>query len=138
MSDIPPPPPLGAEAYQGGGSGPQNENDKLMAAVAHAAPILDFGSGVLGAVIILVWFFGFKDKTTPFIEQHLKQSIYFLIGSWVLYVAGFIIFAVTCIGGVLLFPIMLFVLVMRVMAAIKAFAGEQYQYPMVGNWTFLG
>jgi len=144
MSDIPPPPPPSDPGYSSppspsGGSGPDNENHKLMGAVAHAAPLLDFGSGFVGTVIVLVWYFGFKEKASPFVLSHLKQSIYFLVASWVLYIIGIILAVVTCgIGGFLFLPIIIVVLIMRILAAIKAYAGEGYQYPMVGNWSFLG
>jgi|JI8StandDraft_1071087.scaffolds.fasta_scaffold33837_2 uncharacterized membrane protein len=142
MSDIPPPPPPVDAAYDSpsssGSGGPENENDKLMAAVAHAAPLLDLGSGIAGTVIVLVWFFGFKEKTTPFIAAHLKQSIYLLVASFALFVTCFLIGAVTCVGFLLFFPAAILILVLRIMAAMKAYAGEDYRYPVVGGWSFLG
>jgi len=111
----------------------------MKAAIAHALPFADVITGFLGTVGLIVMYVVMKDKEPPFVVEAMKQSIYLLIATWCVFVVVAVAAVVTCgIGGLLGIPVAIALIVVRIMAAMKVYAGEPYQYPFIGKWTFLG
>ena len=93
--------------------GPVGPEDKQMALIAHVSNIFFFGIGPL--VIYLM-----KKDGSKFVAFHALQSLYFSI-------AAFVIGTVTC--GVGFLPM----IILNIIAAMKANEGEMYEYPVVGE-----
>lgn len=139
MSDMPPPPTPLDPGMGGGTSGNSNPDARLKAAIAHVLPLADGATGILGTVGIIIMYFMMKDKEPSFVVEAIKQSLYMLVAQWVLAIIVIILAVVTCgIGGVLVVPVAIVLIVIRVIAAMKSYNGEDYRYPVIGNWTFLG
>ena len=94
-------------------NGPVSGEEKQMAMFAHASNIFLWGIGP-----VLIYFL--KKDTSKFVHFHALQSIYMMI-------AGFLLTCITC--GIGAFP----VLIINVIAAMKANNGEMYEYPVVGE-----
>lgn len=138
MSEMPTP-PSPFEAGAGGGGSESNPDAKMKGAVAHALPLADIATGFLGTVGLIVMYVVMKDKEPPSVVEAMKQSLYLLIATWLAGVVVVIAAVVTCgVGGLLALPLAIGVIVLRIMAAMKVYAGEPYQYPFIGKWTFLG
>ncbi len=140
MSDMPPPPTPLDPGMGGGSSGSSNPDARMKAAIAHALPGLDWiGTGVLGTIGIIVMYFMLKDKEPAFVVDAMKQSLYMLVAQWILGVVLIVVAFATCgMGAILFLPAAIAVIVVRVIAAMKSYNGEEYRYPVIGNWTFLG
>jgi uncharacterized protein len=104
-----PPVPAGPGGMQGP---PVTAEDKQLALIAHLSNIFFWLVGPL--VLYLV-----KKDTSKFVAFHALQSLYLAL-------AGIILTTVTC--GVGAFPI----LILNVIAAMKANEGQLYEYPVVG------
>jgi uncharacterized protein len=103
-----PPVPAGP----GGMQGQVTAEDKQLALIAHLSNIFFWLVGPL--VLYLV-----KKDTSKFVAFHALQSLYLAL-------AGIILTTITC--GVGAFPI----LILNVIAAMKANEGQLYEYPVVG------
>ncbi len=139
MSDMPPPPTPFDSGSAGGADGSSNPDARLKAAIAHVLPLADGATGILGTVGIIVMYFMMKDKEPGFVVEAIKQSLNMLVGQWVAAIIVIVLAVVTCgVGGLLALPVGIALIIIRVIAAMKSYNGENYRYPVIGNWTFLG
>lgn len=88
--------------------------------------VLSFPFPVLGP--LLIWLI--KRDESSFVDYHGKEYFNFII-SYTIY--GFIsaILVVLLIGFVLIFIVGIFVVIFTVIAAVKAYQGERYRFPLV-------
>ena len=111
-----------------GTTGAVDKDARMWAMLAHLSTFTFFLTGI-GAIVgpLVVWLI--KKDESPFVDAHGKEALNFNI-SVAIYgiVAGLLVF----IGiGLLLVPaVLIFWGVMAVIAAIRANAGEYYQYPL--------
>lgn len=119
------PPPGGVATATGAVGVPMEptKDEKTMAMLAHLLGLLS----VLGPLII--WLI--KKDESKFVDDQGKESLNFQITALFVWVGLFILAAVTCGAGGLLFPVFLvLVLVFCIMAALKANEGVAYRYPI--------
>jgi len=106
---------------------PSSKEERTWAMLCHlsalAGLVIPFGN-IIGPLVI--WLIQ-KDKI-PAVDAHGKESLNFQI-TWS--IAGVIAFFLTfiIIGFILLPAIGIFVLIMVIIASLKANNGESYQYP---------
>lgn len=94
-------------------SAPITQDDKLWAAIAHAAI---FVFGIFGPLIIMMVY---KEKSY-YITYHAKQALIFQV--------------VAVVGGVVTCGLISLVcMVFAIIAALKAYEGQYYAYPGLGN-----
>ncbi|MFZ4583918.1 MAG: DUF4870 domain-containing protein [Acidimicrobiia bacterium] len=129
MADVPPPP--GAGGPTGGVPGEPTSDEKTMALIAQAGPI------VVGFWAPLIIFLIKKDESA-FVRENAVESLNFsitwgiaAIGLWVF---SFILAAVTNgIGGLvycLICPLWIAAVVFHIIAAVAVNKGESYKYPI--------
>lgn len=117
-------PPLGTTSPDlAAGSLEPTKDDKTMALLAHLLGIL---TSVIGPLII--W--AMKKDTSPFLDDQGKEAMNFQITALIGWVIVMVLAVVTCgIGGFLVFPLWIAIIVLSIMAGIKAQNGERYRYP---------
>ncbi len=102
---------------------------KNWAMICHLAALLGFVPPFIGVVLgpLAVWLV--KGKEHPFIDENGKESLNFQI-SILIYSAILLPTVCVFVGFVLLPTVWLADVVLVVMAAMKAGAGESYRYPL--------
>jgi uncharacterized Tic20 family protein len=111
------------------GSGPaQSSDERTWALVTHLSALagyaIPFGH-VFGP--LLVWIL--KRETLPAVDEHGKESLNFQL-SCTIYAIVSLILVVVGIGILLLLAVAIFDLVFIIIAAVKAYNGEPYRYPL--------
>lgn len=102
----------------------RDPNDRLWLLLAHLGPI-PLQLGALGFVApLIVWFV--KKEESPFLADQAKESLNFQIS--VLIVTAALI--LTCVGIVLLPVLYATMVVLCILATVKAGDGERYRYPL--------
>ena len=105
---------------------------KLLGILAHISYFL----GGLGFIMAPLVIFLLK-KDDPFVCEHAKQA---LVAHLAILAASFIV-GISCMVliGVLLLPLMgilwFILLVTSILGALKAFNGEEYQYPLIQRFV---
>lgn len=99
-----------------------SSDERMWATAAHALSFIE--GGILGPLVLYL----IKKETSPFVAFHSLQSLYFGLAMLV----GSLVTFITIIG-----PIVLAVIywVYEIIACIKAYNGEWYRLPIVGNWA---
>ncbi|MFT4031978.1 MAG: DUF4870 domain-containing protein [Siphonobacter sp.] len=113
-----------------------NESDaRLWAMLAHLSAIIaSFLGGMAFLGPLLVWII-YKDKST-FVDYHAKEALNFQILMSIAFVIGIILAIITCGVGAVVLPIVgLLDFIFVIIAGIKAYNGEYYQYPF--NWRIV-
>lgn len=128
---------------------PLSESDeRLWAMLAHLSVLVNLFTGFLGAVIALVIYIMYKDRS-KFVAYHSFQALIFqlillgigvLVGiawgaTWLLSMVliGLICIPFTCILSL----IPLAGIVYAVVGGIQANQGEDFRYYLVGDWEFV-
>lgn len=124
MSMPPQQPPHPPNAYSSPGPvQPLSVSDeKMWSLFAH------LGVFVGGFIAPLVIWLVFKGRG-PFLEHHAKESLNFQITIMIATVAC-VILAFALIGFILMLPLMVWMIVMPIIAAVKSSNGEWYRYPL--------
>jgi uncharacterized Tic20 family protein len=99
-----------------------SSDERLWATGAHAVSFIE--GGILGPLIIYL----VKKEHSPFVAFHGLQSLYFGLAMMVLMLVTFI----TIIGPI---AVAVAYWVYEIMACVKAYNGEWYRLPVVGNWA---
>ncbi|NLT95263.1 MAG: DUF4870 domain-containing protein [Clostridia bacterium] len=122
-----------------------NSDDKIFAAISHLAIIFDL-VGLIIAVLIYV----LKGKESPFIGFTAKQAIGWQVSALITQKVLVFLTVGTFIGGVrmgmhplggflgifsLAGLVGLAFFVVAIIAAVKALNGEEYLYPVIGNFV---
>ena len=117
-------------------SNPLSESDaRLYGMLAHVSGIMAIALGGMAFIgPLLVWLI-FKDRSS-FVDYHGKEALNFSITMMVAYVLLGIIGILTCGLGWTLFAVAFpLQVIFNVIAGIKAYNGELYQYPI--NWRVI-
>ncbi len=93
-------------------------NPKLIAAVAY------FGGLITGAVILVV------EKQDRFVRFHAMQSVVVFVAVLVLHL---VLAGLPLLGVVLYLPFLIVVIALWVMLMVKAWRGETYKLPYLGD-----
>src|SRR5262245_56488208 len=105
--------------------------DRILAIVAHLAPVIGYSIG-FGQILIPLVIYLWKGKESDYVRHHALESLNFQITMTVFFALAGI--SVMMLIGILLIPVMIIVaivaLIAMVMATIKAANGEMYEYPM--------
>lgn len=86
--------------------------------------------GVLGFPIISIILWAVKKDESAFVDEVGKEYLNFMI-SLIIYSAVSGVLIIILVGIVLLLAIVVFSFVVGIIATIKAFGGEVYQYPLI-------
>jgi uncharacterized Tic20 family protein len=97
---------------------PPTSDEKTMATLSHVLTI------VAGFIAPLIIYLIKKDEST-FVAHHAKESLNFQI---TVFIIGFAL-AITLIGILLIWLLVILALVFVIMATIKASEGKLYKYP---------
>jgi uncharacterized membrane protein len=95
-----------------------SSNPRLIAAVAY------FGGLITGAVILVV------EKHDRFVRFHAMQSVVVFVGVLVMHL---VLAGLPLLGVVLYLPFLIAVIVIWVMLMMKAWRGETYKLPYLGD-----
>jgi uncharacterized protein len=98
------------------------EDDRLFAMLLY---LLSIPFAILGPLVI--WLI--KRDTSEFVDYHGKQYFNFLI-SFTIYMVGSWILMLVLIGFLLAFAVGIAALVLTIIAAVKAYQGERWQFPL--------
>jgi uncharacterized Tic20 family protein len=135
-----PEPPLGATAGSPppytGVPGVLTPDEKNWALAAHMSALIQL-TGVPSLVgPLVVWLI--KRDTMPFVNEHGKEALNFQLTQWIVLI-GACFLSFTCIGAIIAIPLaivdLVFLLVMAVVAGLKAGNGELYRYPL--TWRII-
>ncbi len=119
---------------------PSSQDDRTWAVVAHAgALVLNFLSatafGLLVPLVVLVT----KGNSSPFVRRHASESLNFSITALLVFVLGGLALGLVTVvtlglGLIVAIPVALayfvFVVVLQIVASVKASNGEDYRYPL--------
>ena len=72
------------------------------------------------------------EKKSPFVLFHAKQSVFTFLG---LSVFGVVAGWIPVIGGVVSFLLIPVALILWIVLMMKAYAGEWFKLPVVGDWA---
>lgn len=100
-------------------------DDNSYAGLIHLLGILG-----LGVVSIILWVI--KKDESQFIDTHGKAFLNFYI-SFAIYMTVACILALVLIGIVLMIGLGIFAFIVGIIATVKAFNGEYYEYPLAIN-----
>jgi hypothetical protein len=112
-------------APQGSEPGPADsgltQDERTWALLSHVLSLV--GGFVAPLVIWLV-----KKEDSAYVAEHALESLNFQI---TVTIAWLVAFALACIGGFFLLPVIaVYALVMIIIATLKASEGKSYQYPL--------
>lgn len=100
-----------------------SENEELLWAMfCHLSTIF---AGFIGPLVI--WLI--KKDESYYIDYHGKEALNFQISVFI-YGVICVVLMFVLVGVVLLFALGIFALVVTIMASVKAYNGEYYQYPL--------
>jgi hypothetical protein len=99
-----------------------SNDERLWATGSHALSFIE--GGILGPLVLYL----VKKEQSPFVAFHALQSLYFGLAMLVLSLVTLI----TIIGPV---AVAVAYWVFEIMACVKAYNGEWYRLPIVGNWA---
>jgi uncharacterized Tic20 family protein len=103
------------------------QDEKLMAMLSH---LLGIPTSFIGPLIIYL----IKKDSSKFVAFHSMQALIFQLALWVaLVISGWLWMLVI---GMILTPVIgIAGLVLAIIAAVKSYNGEWYEYPLVGRWA---
>ena len=97
-----------------------NANSRLIAALAY------LGGAISGVVVLAI------EKQDPFVRFHAMQSTVAFLG---VLVVNLVVIGLPVVGLLLAVPFVVGVVVMWVFLMVKAFQGERYKLPYVGDFA---
>jgi uncharacterized protein len=108
------------------------QDERTMAALGHGLTFVE--GGILGPFVLYLLQ---KDKS-QFAAFHCLQSLYFgLLMAFLALFVGMPIYLMTCgFGVIFLFPVVGAYLIFEVIAGLKAYDGEWYKLPIVGDYAY--
>lgn len=139
-------PPYSPSSLSGQGSspgGPQfgpGSDEKVMAGLSHLSILLPQFGWVVPLIIWLIH----REGRTPFAAFQAKQAfIYHLsvtVAEWLAAIVAILLgFATFGLGFLILIPLLgllhIVAAIYGIIGGIKTFNGEDFRYPIVGNWV---
>ena len=114
-----------------GPTGPLTDEQKMMAALSHAGGAVGIvipGASVIAPLIVLL------TQKHPFVRAHTVEALNLQVGLFIVFAVVLLINLVTCgLGGIgpgLFWLVSIAAAVFNVIAAIKAYEGKPYTYPL--------
>lgn len=112
------------------------DEERLVAMLAHLLTIPAYSGVLLQYVIPLVIYFVYREKS-PFVAFHALQSLYFQLAILgVIAVVGIIVALTFGLGIVVAIPLLIIMsicgVVFPIIAGVKSFDSQWYEYPLVG------
>jgi uncharacterized membrane protein len=105
-----------------------DENKKTVLGVTeNLEALLCYALGWVSGLVFL-----FAEKGNPYVRFHALQS---LVAFGVLHVASFVILILPILGAFLSFVIGLASLVLWIVLMVKAYKGERYKLPVIGDFV---
>lgn len=111
--------------------GPLTDENKMMAAIAHAGGavgVLVPGASVIAPLIIML------TQKHPFVRAHSVEALNLQVSLFLIYAGLLVINLVTCgLGGIgvsLFWLVGIAAAVFNIIAAIQAYEGKPYTYPL--------
>ena len=101
---------------------PPTADEKNLALLAHIGTF--FGGFIVPLIVWLV-----KKDESAFVARHAKESLNFQI-SLIIYIVASAILMFVLIGFLLVSVLGLFSLIVRILAAVSASQGQDYNYPL--------
>ena len=98
----------------------EHANSRLVAALAY------LGGAISGVVVLAI------EKQDPFVRFHAMQSTVMFIG---VLVVNLVVISLPVVGLILSVPFVIAVVVIWVLMMVKAFRGERYKLPYVGDFA---
>lgn len=113
-------------------SGEVTQDEKLWGMLAHLLTLVGYVIWVGAYVVPLVIYIVYKEKS-KFVAFHALQSLFFQLAALV---AGIVLLipSIFCLF-LPIFALAVGVLVYVILAAIKAYNGELFEYWLVGQWA---
>lgn len=135
----------------------RTQEEKVLSGLAHVAVFFSW----IGLAYNLVIYFIYKEKSA-YVASHAKQALGLMLTFWILtfgatlimlpfgLAAGFGAAGIGSLGrtgammglgfvgvlmGLVVFAISIGALVLVIMAAIRGFKGEEYRYPVIGDFV---
>ena len=104
------------------------KQERTWATFCHLSSLVAFIGVPFGNILgpLVIWFI--KKNEMPLVDQEGKAALNFQISMTIYTIVAFILCFVA-IGFLLIFPVILFNVVLVIMAAIKTSNGEKFQYP---------
>ena len=103
---------------------PQHTEKTSTGLEANLAAALSYLVGFVTGIIFLLW-----EKDNRFVRFHAMQSTMVFGAFFIVYV----VLTITLVGAILILPLMLVQLVVWVLCMIKAFQGEMFKLPVIGE-----
>lgn len=91
-----------------------------------AAALAYLGGAITGIFFLVI------EKQDRFVRFHAMQSTITFLG---VVVAHFVLRGIPVIGPVLAFAFVIGIAILWVVLIVKAFSGEQYKLPYIGEWA---
>ncbi len=116
-----------------------NSDERLWAMLAHLFGLLGYVSAVGQYVAPLIIYLAYRNRSM-FVAFHALQSLYFQLALLLMSIVGIVLTVFTCglgavitvpLGGVVAVGALVYVLV----AAMRAYDGEWFEYWIVGRWA---
>ena len=113
-------------------AGGASENSKLIAAI-----------GYIIAVLVPLYVLLTEKKNDKFLAFHAWQSLFLTVGWFVIFIVLEVVIVILTIvsGGILgilscvMLPVMLVVIIEALLGAYKAYLGEMYKLPLIGDFA---
>jgi uncharacterized membrane protein len=102
------------------GASPSRLEPRFAAALAY------LGGAITGIVFLII------EKQDRFVRFHAMQSTITFLG---VVVAHFVLRGIPVIGPVLTFAFVIGIAILWVVLIVKAFSGERYKLPYIGDWA---
>ena len=97
-----------------------NSNSRLVATLAY------LGGAISGVVVLVI------EKNDPFVRFHAMQSTVLFLG---VLVVNLVVISLPVVGLVVSVPFVVAVVAIWVLMMVKAFRGERYKLPYVGDFA---
>ena len=118
----PPPPPPGYTSVPGVPDPLSQSDERLWAMLAHVSGLL---FAIIGPLIVLLVF----GKRSAFVDDQSKEALNFQITATVASIISAVL-VIVLVGLILLPVVAIGFIVLTIIGAIKAYAGEPYRYPV--------
>jgi uncharacterized protein len=105
-----------------------SDRDRQYAMLIQLSGFLSYLLGPLALIVTLALWLARKDES-PFINDHGREAMNYKISMWI-YAAMASMLTIVLIGCVILPALVIFDIVVVIMAAVAASAGQYYRYPI--------